>query len=61
MEPLLIQHVLLNAHRRRLAVAPYCPQVREFLNENPQYLALLPTRQRHRVELLIADAELHDV
>lgn len=61
VEPLLIQHVLLNAHRRRLAVAPYCPQVREFLNENPQYLALLPTRQRHRVELLIADAELHDV
>ncbi|MBG6183840.1 putative GNAT family acetyltransferase [Arthrobacter sp. CAN_A214] len=61
VEPLLIQHVLLNAHRRRLAVAPYCPQVREFLTENPHYLALLPTRQRHRVELLIADAELHEV
>ncbi|MBG6218446.1 putative GNAT family acetyltransferase [Arthrobacter sp. CAN_A6] len=61
VEPLLIQHVLLNAHRRRLAVAPHCPQVREFLTENPQYLALLPTRQRHRVELLIADAELHEV
>ncbi len=61
VEPLLIQHVLLNAHRRRLAVAPYCPQVREFLAENPQYLALLPTRQRHRVEHLIADAELQQV
>jgi predicted GNAT family acetyltransferase len=61
VEPLLIQHVLLNAHRRRLAVAPYCPEVREFLTEHPQYLALLPTQQRHRVELLIADGEVQKV
>lgn len=48
--PLLIQHVFLNAHRRRLALIPYCPATREFLLDYPQYLSLLPARQRHRFE-----------
>lgn len=36
----IIRPALLNAHRRRLAVLPYCPRVQEFLNANPQYWSL---------------------
>ncbi|PPB48802.1 hypothetical protein C4K88_13925 [Arthrobacter pityocampae] len=50
VEPALIRRVLLNAHQRRLAVVPYCPRVREFLREFPQYRALLPVDQRKRLE-----------
>lgn len=54
VEPVLIQHILLNAHRRRLAVTPFCPKARGFLTDNPQYLTLLPRRQRRRFQLLQA-------
>ncbi|MFJ6000679.1 GNAT family N-acetyltransferase [Arthrobacter sp. NPDC092385] len=50
VEPALIRQVFLNAHRRRIAVVPYCPRVREFLAEFPQYRALLPADQRKRFE-----------
>ncbi|WP_199278028.1 GNAT family N-acetyltransferase [Arthrobacter sp. CAN_A2] len=50
VEPALIRRVLLNAHQRRIAVVPYCPRVREFLREFPQYRALLPVDQRKRLE-----------
>lgn len=50
VEPALIRQVLLNAHRRRVAVVPYCPRVREFLTLFPRYRALLATDQRRRVE-----------
>jgi predicted GNAT family acetyltransferase len=50
VEPALIRQVLLNAHRRRIAVVPYCPRVREFLIEFPQYRSLLPSDQRRRLE-----------
>ncbi|WP_434994774.1 GNAT family N-acetyltransferase [Arthrobacter sp. Ld5] len=50
VEPALIRRVLLNAHQRRIAVVPYCPRVREFLREFPQYRALLPVDQRRRLE-----------
>lgn len=53
VEPALIRQVLLNAHRRRIAVVPYCPRVREFLVEFPQYRALLPVDQRKRLEATI--------
>ncbi|WP_247827295.1 GNAT family N-acetyltransferase [Arthrobacter antioxidans] len=59
VEPALIRRVLLNAHQRRIAVVPYCPRVREFLREFPQYRALLPVDQRKRLEaalLVSADA-----
>lgn len=54
LEPVLMQAVLLNAHRRRLAVVPYCREAQDFLAEHPQFLALIPARQRRRFRLLMA-------
>lgn len=54
LEPVLMQAVLLNAHRRRLAVMPYCPEAQEFLTAHPQFLSLIPARQRRRFRLLMA-------
>ncbi|MUK00471.1 hypothetical protein GM708_00135 [Vibrio cholerae] len=54
LEPVLMQAVLLNAHRRRLAVMPYCPQAQDFLSENPQFLSLIPAKQRRRFTALLA-------
>jgi predicted GNAT family acetyltransferase len=54
VEPALIRRVLLNAHRRRLAVVPYCPRVRGFLTEFPQYRTLLLPDQRRRLDPVIA-------
>lgn len=54
LEPVLMQAVLLNAHRRRLAVMPYCPEAQEFLTAHPQFLSLIPARQRRRFRLLVA-------
>jgi predicted GNAT family acetyltransferase len=50
VEAALIRQVLLDTHRRRVAVVPYCPRVRAFLAEFPQYRALLPADQRRRLE-----------
>ena len=50
VEAALIRQVLLDTHRRRVAVVPYCPRVRAFLLEFPQYRALLPVHQRRRLE-----------
>lgn len=54
LEPVLMQAVLLNAHRRRLAVMPYCPEAQEFLSAHPQFLSLIPVKQRRRFKLLLA-------
>jgi predicted GNAT family acetyltransferase len=56
VEPALIRQVLLNAHKRRIAVVPYCPRVREFLTEFPQYRTLLPADQRVRLEATLRAA-----
>lgn len=56
VEPALIRQVLLNAHRRRIAVVPYCPRVRQFLTEFPQYRTLLPPDQRQRLGAALAVA-----
>ncbi|CAA9245267.1 MAG: hypothetical protein AVDCRST_MAG83-1870 [uncultured Arthrobacter sp.] len=48
LEPVLMQSVLMNAHRRRLDIAPYCAESQEFLRENPQFLRLLLPHQRDR-------------
>ncbi|OUM41752.1 hypothetical protein B8W73_08890 [Arthrobacter agilis] len=56
VEPALIRQVLLNAHKRRIAVVPYCPRVREFLTEFPQYRSLLPADQRGRLEATLRAA-----
>ena len=41
LEGVLIQKVLLDAHKRRLAALPYCDQVQAFLADNPQYRSLI--------------------
>lgn len=50
VEPALIRQVMLNAHRRRISVVPYCPRVRNFLREFPQYRTLLTPEQRKRLD-----------
>lgn len=54
LEPVLMKAVLLNAHRRRLAVVPYCPEAQDFLTSHPQFLSLIPAKQRRRFTLLVA-------
>ncbi len=54
LEPVLMQAVLLNAHRRRLAVVPYCPEAQDFLRDHPQFLSLIPAKQRRRFKQLVA-------
>jgi predicted GNAT family acetyltransferase len=54
LEPVLLRAVLLDAHRRRLAVMPQCPEAQQFLTDHPQFLPLIPARQRRRVRLLMA-------
>lgn len=41
LESELIRHVLLNAHRRRLAVVPYCLHTQSFLETNPHFRSLI--------------------
>ncbi|MBG6218156.1 putative GNAT family acetyltransferase [Arthrobacter sp. CAN_A6] len=38
----LMRHVMLNTHKRRLRVVPQCPSAFAFLADNPQYLTLAP-------------------
>jgi predicted GNAT family acetyltransferase len=54
VESVLMQAVLLDAHRRRLAVMPYCPEAQDFLAAHPRFLSLIPARQRRRFTLLMA-------
>ncbi|RJT74896.1 hypothetical protein D6T63_18465 [Arthrobacter cheniae] len=37
----LIRGTLLNAHRRRLAVVPYCPHIQTFLDAHPAFKPLV--------------------
>ncbi|MHA7263297.1 N-acetyltransferase [Arthrobacter sp. TMN-37] len=53
LEPVLMQSVLMNAHRRRLDIAPYCAEAQEFLRENPQFLRLLLPHQRIRFQAVL--------
>lgn len=54
LERVLMRAVFLDAHRRRLAVLPFCPEGQDFLNEHPQFLSLIPSGQRRRFTLLRA-------
>lgn len=45
MESEIVRRVLLNAHRRRLAVVPYCAHAQAFLNANPRFRRLVSTRR----------------
>lgn len=43
IEKVLIQNVLLAAHKRRLATIPYCHQAQAFLDAHPHFRALITT------------------
>lgn len=45
IESMLIQNVLLSAHRRRLAVIPRCLRVHEFLTQHPHFRSLIAMRK----------------
>lgn len=47
----LIRQVLDDAARCRIAVHPYCLEVRTFMRENPGYLPLVPNEWRGRFRL----------
>jgi predicted GNAT family acetyltransferase len=44
--PVLLRQMMLNAHRRRLAVLPVCPHSVRFLAAHPEYAALAPAADR---------------
>lgn len=54
--PILIDGSLRNAHRRRLAVLPFCPAVRHYLSSHSEFLRLVPTEQRARFSLPLRQA-----
>lgn len=47
----LIKDVLDDASRRRISIHPYCTVTREFMRENPGYIALVPGPVRQRFRL----------
>lgn len=53
---ILIAATLADAHRRRLAVLPFCPAVREFLATHPSYNSLVPPSQRGRFRASVPPA-----
>jgi predicted GNAT family acetyltransferase len=44
----LLLHVLDDAHRRRLAVMPFCPAMRLFIADHPQYRRMIPEAWQDR-------------
>lgn len=46
LERVLMRGAMLDAHRRRIDVIPGCAPAREFLERNPQYLALARSPRR---------------
>jgi uncharacterized protein len=53
---ILIAGTLADAHRRRLAVLPFCPAVREFLARHPSYNSMVPSNQRGRFRASVLPA-----
>jgi predicted GNAT family acetyltransferase len=47
----LVTEELDDARRRGLAVQPFCPLVRQFIADHPDYLDLVPARDRARFRL----------
>jgi predicted GNAT family acetyltransferase len=47
----LVRHALDDVRRRELAVAPFCPFVRSFIDRHRGYLDLVPERERERFKL----------
>jgi predicted GNAT family acetyltransferase len=47
----LVRAALDDARARGLAVLPFCPFVRSYIKHHPEYLGLVPERERGRFEL----------
>jgi predicted GNAT family acetyltransferase len=47
----LVTEELDDARRRGLAVLPFCPLVRQFIADHPDYLDLVPAKDRSRFRL----------
>ena len=47
----LIAYALDDARKRELAVLPFCPFVRSFIQSHPDYVDLVPESQREALEL----------
>jgi hypothetical protein len=46
LSDLLIRNAVESAFRHRVSMLPFCPMVRQFVGENPQYLSLVPAARR---------------
>lgn len=46
LDKVLMDAVLTSAHRRRLAILPFCPMIRAYLSTQPQYFHLIPAAGR---------------
>ena len=53
-ETLLIEELLADARRSRIALLPYCPQTRAYVADHPEYLPLIP--REHRARFAVAPA-----
>ncbi|WP_372698180.1 GNAT family N-acetyltransferase [Arthrobacter sp. JSM 101049] len=49
---ILMHHVLSDAHSSRLAVLPFCPALRTFIAEHPEFANLVPAEWQQRVPAL---------
>lgn len=49
---ILLHHVLSDAHCSRLAVLPFCPALRTFIAEHPEFAGLVPAEWQQRVPAL---------
>lgn len=59
VEDLLIEGLLQEVHRRRLALLPYCLRTRAYLSKHHRYLALVPPAERGKFRHLAQDAPTH--
>ncbi len=53
----LVTDELDDARRRGLGVLPFCPLVRQFIADHPDYLDLVPAKDRERFDLPAAGPE----
>jgi predicted GNAT family acetyltransferase len=52
----LIRDALNDAHKRRLAVRPFCHEVRKIISAHPVYLKLVPANEVRRLHLTAVPA-----
>jgi hypothetical protein len=52
----LIRSTVVDLHRRRVPVLPFCPAVRRFISADRRYRSLVPAAQRSRFRLDVAGA-----